>query len=158
MSQQLSQKQTWPTWRTAAGENIQIRWMQSTHLVHTMNKVIRDNDISRHYLNLLTRGSPRVKANIVLQLHDELKQRGLAVFESGPAQPQYKVPNVRETPTQLCILRAILDAEHAPKIPVSAFYENPQKVVDTILENGTLYPDLVAKFAEYRLEFRGLQK
>jgi hypothetical protein len=135
-------------WTTMDGRQIEIRWMQSQHLVHSLNMIMRKNRLTKRHL--LTRNDQLLNVFVT-----EVRERGLWQWAEAPIEQLY-VPTLRETPAQLCMLRAILDVK--PKNwedIIGLFKQNPEQYIAHVLSCADpKWVPVVAKFTEYRLEGR----
>jgi hypothetical protein len=115
------------TWMTNNGQQLEIIWMDSMHLYHSWMMTARNG---RHNY----------------ALRDELEARGL--------DPD-KVPGLRETPEQLCWVRAILDCDRSytmKKLALRDFYANPTGWHSKQLSNyGLAAEPIIALAVKYRL-------
>lgn len=137
------------TWTTQDGREIEIQWMQTSHLVHSFNMILRNNGLSRETVTRYVGRTHPVIASMVR----EIRTRGC--YSWRPDDTLVTV-NVRETPVQLCMLRAIIDSGDDPRIPVTDYLRNMDWYVNTITKRPNEYPRIITKFAEYRLEYKGL--
>lgn len=140
-------------WTTIDGRKIEIRWMQTKHLVNAFNKIIRDNGFDRRKVELRvsTRSTRKVPPDTLDAMYAELRVRGVYNWIHGLSQ--LHVPSIREKPVELCMLRALLDNDVDENF-VDKFMGDPEGMTATILRDGLRYPNVIAKFAEYRMEGR----
>lgn len=132
------------TWRTNDGRVLDIRWMDSTHLVNSFNMLCR-----KHSLTLVNfeQRAPVSRDNILGNMADELRARGY--FEWTPQFNQIAVPKTRESKQVLCMFRALVD---------HAMPETGRQMlghfgsVNEFLERFDVPGVVVASFAAYRLE------
>lgn len=132
-------------WKTEDGRTIEFRWMQSQHLVHAINLVLRTNNIDSEEWDKF-----KMHRTIGLGLQ-EIEHRGLNVWTSTA---QLSVPSVRETPIQLCMLRALLDGRPRPsRENVNMFYANPDEYIEAMQQhrNEEGISELWARFVAYRV-------
>lgn len=137
------------TWRTKQGEMLEIKWMDSVHLAHSLNLV----------LNTLINGtallarSPAEKYKWAVdrsELYAELNSRKLATFRLD--EGKFEPPATRETPLQMCMLRAILETDNGHALNV---WNNDREYTFDLIAgpNRTGYWEPVYfKFAQYRLQ------
>jgi hypothetical protein len=149
-------------WTTNDGRHIEVRWMQSQHLVHSFNMLLRKHSLHRATVELRLRAVNRAR-DIVTHMVQELRDRGLYIWKT---QTELSIPDVRETPAQLCILRALIDANkswpgildfHGAKSCI--WYQFDSALDQLQREAATGHKDacaILAKFTEYRLEGRGV--
>ena len=130
-------------WKTQDGRFIEYRWMQSQHLVHAINLVLRQVGIdSEEWYKF------RTHRQIGLGIQ-EIEARGLDVWAN---KEQLSVPLTRETPVQLCMLRALLDGRpRASVATMRMFYTNPDEFIDAIQRHCTEHEELWARFIAYRV-------
>ena len=132
------------TWTTQDGRTVEIKWMQSSHLVHSFNMILRKNGLNRDHVK-------KYEHHAVLgPMISELKRRRLYTWQPDD---QLKPIKMRETPAQLCMLRALLDVLPAPDVkPIEAFYKDPQGAIEQMLANPHQNARLLARFTSYRLD------
>ena len=130
-------------WKTQDGRFIEYRWMQSQHLVHAINLVLRQVGIdSEEWYKF------RTHRQIGLGIQ-EIEARGLNVWAN---KEQLSVPLTRETPVQLCMLRALLDGRpRASVATMRMFYTNPDEFIDAIQRHCEGHEELWARFIAYRV-------
>ena len=130
-------------WKTQDGRFIEYKWMQSQHLVHAINLVLRQSNIdSEEWYRF------RAHRQIGLGIQ-EIEARGLDVWAN---KEQLSVPLTRETPVQLCMLRALLDGRpRASVATMHMFYANPDEFIDAIQRHCTEHEELWARFIAYRV-------
>lgn len=116
------------TWKTREGEVKELAWMDSVHLVHSVNMVLRSIPFSRVMGSLIW---------------CEAVLRGLV--GAGDNTP-LTIPPRRETVEQLCVMNALVGRNLAHKIP--ELYANPEKF---IAEARILLPSTIADAAQLRL-------
>lgn len=82
-------------WRTRNGETLEIKWMNSTHLVNSLNLLVRINENQK----------------AIKDLRDECRRRGLAKSPVSYVEtlPQYEVPKQRESDIGIIWLNSMLD-------------------------------------------------
>ena len=132
------------TWTTQDGRTIEIAWMASAHLVATLNMLMRNNRLMRSTL--------KMAPHTVRALYAEVQRRGLDhIVPHIALYDQFGVCKLRETPTQLCMLRAMLDTDQVGEKTLAEFQNDPQRVVEFFTSNAAIYGRLMAKFVEYRL-------
>ena len=136
-------------WTTMQGDKIPIKWMDSIHLIHSFNMVCRKNSITA--LNWQKWGDDKVMVAFVA----ELDSRGLLKWASHSSTFSQldTVQVIRETPVELCMLRALIDTG-SPSL-VKSFRRDRQRFIDQVIFDAQFgEPDAVrlnAKFVEYRL-------
>lgn len=132
------------TWTTQDGRTIEIKWMQSSHLVHSFNMILRKNRFKREHMDQF------LKHATLGPMIDELKCRYLY---SWRPDDQLVPTKVRETPVQLCMLRALLDVWPMSDVgPIKAFHKDPQGAIEQMLANPEKNARLLARFTLYRLD------
>lgn len=138
-------------WKTQDGQTIPIRWMTSPHLVHSFNLLLRRNQLSRSTIH-----SAKVtdKSGVLTAMIDELRARMLYSWRPDNQLDTSKLP-ARETPKQLCMLRALIDCHYGPEM-LELFRQQP----DVSIEHWTSTADpkwqaARIKFVEYRLSYGG---
>lgn len=141
---------TEPVWTTQDGRKIPVKWMDSAHLVNSFNMLCRKNSLSRNQVNLMMQqaGNEVFKAMV-----NELRGRMLYNWRPDGQLDTSKVP--RETPAQLCMLRALLDCHYGPN-EILLFRDHP----DSSIQHWTSTADpkwdrLKPKFVEHRLNHGG---
>jgi hypothetical protein len=142
------------TWTTAEGKTVEYAWMTSVHLVHTYNVLANRNDLTREQWPTLALNE---QVGMMIQ---ELKARGLVQWVnngSGPLErlDRLAVPEHRETPLQMCMLRALLDVKprSAPDI-VRLFRQDMDKyiaVVERCVNKDERDRDIWTLFISYRV-------
>lgn len=139
-----------PAWTTMDGRTIPVRWMDSAHLVNSFNMLCRKNSMSRSDVGrrMAQPGNEVLKAMV-----NELRARMLYNWRPDLQLDKSNVP--RETFTQLCMLRALIDCHYGPN-EIELFRDYP----DSSIEHWTSTADpkwdrLKPKFFEYRLSHEG---
>lgn len=138
-------------WTTQDGQTIPIRWMTSPHLVHSFNLVARRNQITHSNAKLI---AMKDKAGVLKAMIDELRSRMLYNWRPDGQLDTSKLP-ARETPKQLCMLRALIDCHYGVEM-LELFRQHP----DVSIEHWTSSADpkwraATVKFVEYRLSYGG---
>jgi hypothetical protein len=127
------------TWKTLDGRVLVIKWMDSVHLVNSTNmQISKLTGFMYQRMAVLTAKStlyPELKAR---RLWEEDKARSLKLV----------VPTHRETPVEMCVLRAILDTEPAL---MQHWVDDREEITKLILGGGRRYQKIYLKFTEYRL-------
>jgi hypothetical protein len=83
-------------WQTKDGRKLEVAWMDSAHLVNTLNMLFR------------TGNNPQ--AVMKTAVYKEVARRGLMKIENiGMTTPILVQPAHRETPIEMCMVRALLD-------------------------------------------------
>lgn len=130
-------------WKTKEGEKLEIAWMQSVHIVHSFNMMLKKQQWSRQ------QAEQRVRLNMqdaFENMYEELRRRRFLRW-SGDFIVAVAVP--RETPKELAMLRAILDTAPQSTAISQSFRKDTQAFIDKIMaQPGS--PEAV-KFVEYRL-------
>lgn len=138
-------------WTTQDGRKIPIRWMESRHLVHSFNLLARRNNFGKSDVKLTMQ---RDKSGVVRAMVDELRARMLYNWRPDQQLDTSKLP-ARETPKQLCMLRALIDCGYGVEM-LQLFREHP----DASIEHWTSTADpkwdrVKVKFVEYRMFHEG---
>lgn len=134
-------------WITQDGRKIPVLWMTSKHLVYAFNMMLRKYGIERSTVRSHVRGN----GHVFDAMHDELQARGLMKWNGS--NDQLCTSSVRETPAQLCMLRALIDVKpkNCEEI-IGHFYNAPDRMVEHINSHADpKWMPVRAKFAEYRL-------
>lgn len=141
-------------WTTQDGRVLDIRWMDSIHLVHSFNMIARKTNL-RVDAAMSVRGAITAELITMIAIRDEIKARQLMLFTAAKQPAQIVVPNAREDFKTLCMLRAILDVR--PKLKnleeiVEHFKDAPGRYIEHVVSCADpKWVPVVAKFAEYRL-------
>lgn len=132
-------------WMTQDGRRLDIRWMQSQHLAHSVNMVMRKSNIQFRSLTAMR----KVKPNPFVIMLRELDDRKI-LSESVRAINQVHIYPLRETLLELCMLRAIIDTRRDPTPMLENFRAFPAEFIQSAISQQ--YDEaLVVKFTEYRL-------
>ena len=118
-------------WTTRSGEKLEIKWMDSVHLWHTHRMLLRDRTINYSVLN---------------ELEDRWKPVDVSKVMTQPT--------VRETPLQLCWVRAIIDTARVPSVKeamLRSFYNTPNDWIAYVLDNPATHEVIIAQAMRYRL-------
>ena len=133
-------------WKTQDGRTLDIRWMDSVHLVHSFNMLCR-----KHNLSSTNAEGAGMSGSFIYNMINELKARGY--FEWGGAQtPKYGqlvIPKYREKKAVLCMFRALRDHNIPTEATRVIQGETP---VDLILGGNGPWEKVIASFVAYRLE------
>jgi len=148
------------TWTTQDGRVLEIKWMDSIHLVHSVNMLMRKNSLN--HLDL-------VKSLIMADksfgpMLQELKDRKLYAYDKLATPAQFTVPTHRESPIEMCMLRALIDTgiddrivRADPTFGWKVFRNNPEAHRNLVAGAASVSPacvvaELWVKFVEYRFE------
>lgn len=139
-------------WETQDGRILDIRWMDSKHLVHSFNLACRRNLMSRQRIDNMGEAMPWFT-----NMREELKARFLYIWRPDDQIHIDGLP--RETLVAMCMLRAILDTKaDAPGIldrhEVFKWLRQEPEVIFHAYEiekHKPKFTPLFTKFAEYRL-------
>lgn len=137
-------------WTTQDGRKIPVSWMQSQHLCHAFKLAIRNNGLSR--AGVMRHMLSADKPDVLDYLTEELQVRGLLMWTDNS---QISISTIRETPAQLCMLRAIIDSGGVHALLVGAFMKDRQTMLEWILDKPAEHEDIIARFTEYRLGYPG---
>ena len=116
--------ETGPIWTTAGGQMLEIKWMDSVHLTHSWKLTVRNGmESNALYAELVSRGfAPASKTNLIF----------------------------RETPVQLCWVRAIIESGRDGLLRV--FYADPETFARWICTTPTdANKKVIAAALAYRL-------
>lgn len=128
-------------WTTNDGQKLEIKWMTSPHLAHAVNLMVRKNQMSRQDVT----GYIAKHSIPFTTMCKELQARGLFSWTDGSSQ--IVVPPHRETVSEMCMLRALIDCRAGTE-RIVAFAQN----TGPFMEQIRALPDAVIhKFTEYRL-------
>jgi hypothetical protein len=139
-------------WATQDGRSLDIRWMDSKHLVRSFNMLIRRNNMS-------VRAAERQDTMFFAAMRSELKSRGLWKWEGNQIVID---PVSRETFKIMCMLRAMLDTNivwppgREMIAVVTKLRIEGEAFINKVMQamHHDPHPDwyrLVTKFTEYRL-------
>lgn len=118
------------TWTTLQGERLVVAWMDSVHLVHCVNLLLRRNPQSPHFRVMETGVGKEAERRGLWRNYDHHKR-------------QLPAPTRRETKVEMCVYRACYDLK---KLEWWIRYQRePECVKD-------MPPKLVAQITKYRLE------
>lgn len=136
-------------WKTRDGQSIPVKWMISAHLVHSFNLVVRRNQLDARGIQSAMK---RDKTGVLTAMVDELRARQLYNWRPDIQINTSELP-ARETPKQMCMLRALIDCGYGPN-EIELFRTCP----DVSIEHWTSTADpkwdrLKPKFFEYRLAY-----
>lgn len=139
-------------WTTKDGQRIPVLWMASGHLVNSFNMLLKKNNIAPAQVDRIAQ-SP--KNEIFRVMRDDIRARGL--YNWAPGDVLHKFDGTRETPPQLCMLRAIIDTK--PKNweeIVDRLYQDRDRYIEHVLSCADpKWTPVVTKFVEYRLDHGG---
>lgn len=137
-------------WQTQDGRTLDIRWMDSLHLVHSFNMLCRKHSLSREsVMKLAGSTNNRMITNMV----QELKSRRLMVWDDLHESQLEKTGVQRESFVTLCMLRALLDTGLSGE--VKNLRRHPEHYIGQIHERvkagEPTWAKVITKFTEYRL-------
>lgn len=152
-------------WATNDGRTLDIRWMDSVHLAHSLNMVIRKNGGLKDMFERIAADGFRAGVPVAHNMIQELKARSLyawqpdLVMKDGAYSNQLVVPKEREDIKAMCLMRAMWDTATWPGTAWPQDYMKwIHRDMDGLLEHlertkaDEKVQIVLAKFAEYRLE------
>lgn len=126
-----------PLWTDRQGRKHEIKWMDSLHLVHSANMMLRQNK------TWLT--------NAGLPMLEELCSRGLYFYQHAPPH-QLVIPPYRESTIEMCMLRAILDTLGSGGL-LKKFREGPAQFIEELgKSNSALHRKVFVQFVKNGIE------
>lgn len=130
-------------WKTRDGQILEIHWMETEHLAHCFNMVIRA---------MFGERDERLKAMKKTNgLYAELEYR--RAFTWSDVRPTIQIPNIRETITQLCYLNAIRNTPHAG-VYRSSYIQDMNAAIERLPRLAAVDPaaaEIIRRATEYRL-------
>lgn len=158
------------TWTTQDGRVLVVKWMDSPHLVNSINLMIRQNRLRKvdASIRLELSSADRTKPGnwAFASMGQELRDRGLFRWanEGSLVFPQLERPHVRESFEQLCLIRAVIDTGKSWPGTTSYYdamscilYQFESAIIDLenyIRRQWSGYADaeaILTKYMEYRL-------
>ena len=97
------------TWTTDDGRVLDIRWMDSKHLVNAVNLISRNNRLDRVGVERVVLADKNARFRAMV---DEIRARRLWYwsYDANKGYDQLQRPDFRETFEQMCLMRAYLDS------------------------------------------------
>lgn len=154
------------TWTTNDGKVLDVKWMDSQHLINSINLIVRKNKLDRKKVDeLVANTTPPNKGFAAMVNEAKARHLWLWAWDSNKAIDQLQRPRHREDHNTMCLLRAMLDTGVTwPQVvngqmaigflqqsPEVTFMGIDQALADPAEKDNAALHTLVAKYTEYRL-------
>jgi len=133
-------------WKTNDGRVLDIRWMDSVHLVNSFNMLCRKHGLSKDITYAAV-----MEGTTLPNMTNELKARGFYNWGINGQANQLIIPRHREKVQALCMFRAMMD--HGMTDAAELFLYGDVPLEHYLSESDRLdMKEVIASYAAYRLE------